>query len=114
MSCTYLAHHELENIFIIIAIIIAGDSWTTFNSAQTLTRRNMVVMYGNKRQLFQPNKVANFVRHVYPSVFVVQVGACIRTHTSKLACANYHRRGMVAHAGERRSRARNACGLTSS
>ena len=72
----------------------------------------MVVMYGNKRQLFQPNKLANFVRHMYPSVFIVQVGACVHSHTSKLTCANYHRLGVVAHAGERRSRARNASGLT--
>ena len=28
--------------------------------------------------------------------------------SSELACANYHRLGVVARAGERRSRARNA------
>lgn len=53
---------------------VAGDSWKDFNSAQVLTRRNMVVMYGNKRQFFQPNQIAVFVRHMYPSVFIVQVG----------------------------------------
>ncbi len=31
-------------------------------------------MYGNKRQFFQPNQIAVFVRHMYPSVFIVQVG----------------------------------------
>ena len=63
-------------IIIITVSIIAGDSWTDFNTAQLLTRRNMVVMYGNKRQLFQPNKIASFVQHMYPSVFIVQVGFC--------------------------------------
>ena len=61
-------------VIIITVIIIAGDSWKDFNTAQVLTRRNMVVMYGNKRQLFQPNKIASFVQHMYPSVFIVQVG----------------------------------------
>ncbi|KAL0023496.1 hypothetical protein WJX79_002152 [Trebouxia sp. C0005] len=55
------------------AINLAGDSWKDFNTAQVLTRRNMVVMYGNKRQLFQPNKIADFFRHMYPSVFMVQI-----------------------------------------
>ncbi len=70
--------HMCPIIIIIIGVIsiilLAGDSWNTFNSAQMLTRRNMVVMYGNKRQLFHPNKLANFVQHMYPSVFFVQVG----------------------------------------
>ena len=32
---------------------------------------------------------------------------CIHTHTSKLTCANFHRLGVVARAGERGSRAGN-------
>ncbi len=35
-------------------------------------------------------------------------GIFASTLSSKLTCANYHRLGMVAHAGERGSRARNA------
>ncbi|DBA98830.1 TPA: hypothetical protein ACH3X1_014592 [Trebouxia sp. C0004] len=57
----------------LLAINLAGDSWKDFNTAQVLTRRNMVVMYGNKHQLFQPNKIANFLQHMYPSVFIVQL-----------------------------------------
>lgn len=51
----------------------AGQSWADFNSAQVLTRRNMLAMYGAKRKLFGRDRVRSVLRHVYLELFLVQV-----------------------------------------
>ena len=78
-------------IIIITVIIIAGDSWKDFNTAQVLTRRNMVVMYGNKRQLFQPNKIASLCSTCTPAFLLFRWASILRfANAAHCLCVERH------------------------
>ena len=53
--------------------LCAGQSWADFNSAQVLTRRKMLAMYGAKRKLFRRDRVRSVLRHIYVELFIVEV-----------------------------------------
>ena len=52
----------------------AGDGWAYFNTAQHALRRNMVALYGNKKQLIEANKNLDVSRHMYKPLYRIQVG----------------------------------------
>lgn len=52
----------------------AGADWTHFNAEQTVARRNMQQLYGNKKWLFDRKQVYSAAsRHALPSLFGIQV-----------------------------------------
>lgn len=70
MSCLVLPHVTH------VPAGFAGLGWADFNSAQVLTRRNMLAMYGARRKLFRRDFLSGFLRHVYVELFIVQVCSC--------------------------------------
>lgn len=60
-------------------LVSVGADWARFNVEQSVARRNMLQLYGNKKWLFDRSQVYTAAsRHALPSIFVIQASFSIK------------------------------------